>query len=322
MDKLISKGNPFSDEIQLRTFITEVVVGLRHLHASGLIHRDLAARNILLVKNDNGKVTPKIADFGMSRVIDADAEGGKTATTFGPVPWMAPEAIGDLRYSSASDIWSLGITIWEIVTGLDPSQQMDMATLAINIRDNGYHPRIQAFFPPWVVKVLNGCWSTEPLDRLTLDEILRILDPNVVVSTAKKLHPRKKKEADAAPAPANSSGASSEDAALLAELQKLKDAISAAEKQNNAVRREIEAMKSGNSVAGAAEAQFSPPSSSEPSKITKKASKRAWARSVVPGELKNVHDEGGADSAPRRITKKKSSRRNQQHGAAIQPPAQ
>jgi serine/threonine protein kinase len=82
LDKLISKGAPFPDEVQLRAFITEVVLGLRHLHASGLIHRDLAARNILLVKDASGKLTPKIADFGMSRIVDPESEGGKTATTF------------------------------------------------------------------------------------------------------------------------------------------------------------------------------------------------------------------------------------------------
>lgn len=289
LDKLVQKGSPFKDELEVRAFITEIVQGLRHLHSHNLIHRDLACRNILLVKDSaTGKLTPKIADFGMSRVLSADEAQGKTVTTFGPVPWMAPEAIGELRYSTASDVWSLGVAIWELITGLDPAQQMELTDLAIAIRDKGHHPRIQNFFPSWVQKILNGCWAMEPLDRLTLDEILRILDPNVVVTTAIKKQPKQAKGASEQPAPSGAAKDHADDPALLLEVKKLKEAIESAEKRNNELRKEIEALNP------------------QPPAITKKQSKRAWARSVAPSTLKNVYDE---DADGPKLTKKKSSRR-------------
>jgi hypothetical protein len=88
---------------------------------------------------------------------------------------MAPETLTNLSYSRRSDIWSLGVTIWEIISGLDPSQQMDLVTLAKEIRDNGFHPFIPPFIPEYLVEIMEGCWQFNPRERLSLDEILEIL---------------------------------------------------------------------------------------------------------------------------------------------------
>jgi len=89
---------------------------------------------------------------------------------------MAPEAISKLQYSVQSDIWSLGITFWEVCTGQDPSKAADLVTLAVQIRDNFYHPRIPPFAPIWLQEILKGCWQAYPSDRISIDEIIRILE--------------------------------------------------------------------------------------------------------------------------------------------------
>jgi serine/threonine protein kinase len=88
---------------------------------------------------------------------------------------MAPEAIGELNYSPESDVWSLGITIWELVTRQDPSKQMGLVDLAVAIRDTGYHPKIPAWAPDWLREIFDGCWRKKPEERMTLDDILSVL---------------------------------------------------------------------------------------------------------------------------------------------------
>merc|ERR1712146_108664 len=84
--------------------------GMSHLHTEGIIHRDLATRNILLSEG----LTPKISDFGLSR-FGAPDDDNQTKSDVGPLKWMAPEAIKARVYGKKTDVWSYGVTVWEIV---------------------------------------------------------------------------------------------------------------------------------------------------------------------------------------------------------------
>jgi proto-oncogene tyrosine-protein kinase Ret len=78
-----------------------------------IVHRDLACRNVLV---GEGKVL-KIADFGMSRAVDAEDQV-YVKTTKGRLPWkwMAIESITNREFTPATDVWSYGVTLWEIAT--------------------------------------------------------------------------------------------------------------------------------------------------------------------------------------------------------------
>jgi len=103
--------------------------GILHLHTEGIIHRDIAARNILLTSS----LSPKVSDFGMSRVMGDQADAHKTQSAVGPIRWMAPEALCDGEYSQKTDSYAFGCLLYEIMTRKVPFVELDLAQVASKV---------------------------------------------------------------------------------------------------------------------------------------------------------------------------------------------
>jgi predicted Ser/Thr protein kinase len=147
--------------------IKGIARGLYHLHTNNIVHRDLAARNVLLNKSG----TPKISDFGMSRVLKSEAEKGKTRTNYGPIRWMAPESLRELQYSTKSDVWSFGIVLYEIVSRNEPHIDVDPLEVAVKIKNESYHPSIPQGVNSVLSEIMLSCWQADPNNRPSMEQI-------------------------------------------------------------------------------------------------------------------------------------------------------
>lgn len=105
----------------VNAIIKDILQGLAYLHENGIAHRDLKPKNILLSKDKKGKLTAKIADFGISKRMDAD-DAMMSSQLMGSVEYMAPEQFAPAMFGMNQklgtnvDLWSLGIIIYELYT--------------------------------------------------------------------------------------------------------------------------------------------------------------------------------------------------------------
>jgi tRNA A-37 threonylcarbamoyl transferase component Bud32 len=152
----------------------EVCGALAFLHSLGIVHRDIAARNVLL----DGSGCSKLADLGLSRVLEDKYGEQQTASTIGPVRWMAPEAISARQYSSASDAYSFGVLLWELWTnGALPYQSMaSVGDVALHVIRDNMRPEIDdELVPASHAHVMRALWDTDPALRPTTLDVLRLL---------------------------------------------------------------------------------------------------------------------------------------------------
>lgn len=125
-DKLFEQPRVIT-EYNLKNWSIEVVSGMEHLELKKVVHRDLAVRNILLGSN----LQAKISDFGLSRTYEGE-EYTQTKDYKIPIKWYAPESIERSRFTSKSDVWSFGITLWEMWTYGDVPYGDDNGTEVYN----------------------------------------------------------------------------------------------------------------------------------------------------------------------------------------------
>jgi serine/threonine protein kinase len=119
------------EERWIVVIVRETLIALSYLHKSNVIHRDIKTANILI--ESTGKVV--LCDFGVSALLSSSHS--KRTTFIGTPHYMAPEVLTSSSYDSKADIWSLGITLYEMATGLQPLAeipQMQAITLIPKVK--------------------------------------------------------------------------------------------------------------------------------------------------------------------------------------------
>ena len=170
----IIKPNRFGvfPESLVAVYIAQVLEGLAYLHEQGVIHRDIKGANILTTKE--GLV--KLADFGVATRLVGEAGDGpqaveSTALVAGTPYWMAPEVIEMAGVSPASDIWSVGCTIIELLTGSPPYFDLNPMTALFRIVQDACPP-IPEGISPALDNLLRQCFAKQPRNRPTARQLL------------------------------------------------------------------------------------------------------------------------------------------------------
>ncbi|KAI1186115.1 hypothetical protein F5B17DRAFT_441335 [Nemania serpens] len=147
-------------------YMTQVLLGLQYLHDQGVIHRDIKGANILTTKD--GKV--KLADFGVSTSTLAGPD--KEAQVVGTPYWMAPEIIELSGATPASDIWSLGCTVIELLSGKPPYHHLQaMPALFAIVNDD--HPPLPEGVSSAARDFLMQCFQKDPNLRVSARKLLK-----------------------------------------------------------------------------------------------------------------------------------------------------
>jgi len=169
-ESLLSKLNragsvPVSEAIEI---VRQICAGLREAHAQGIVHRDLKPANIMLDRRG----TVKIMDFGVARLVQGS--GPMTGTIVGTPAYMAPEQAELKPVSPATDIYALGLVLYEMVTG-GPAFAGDppVAVALKQIRDYPKRPReIVPNLSPFVEAVIMKCIQKDSAKRYrSVDEL-------------------------------------------------------------------------------------------------------------------------------------------------------
>ncbi|GLI76950.1 protein kinase of the mitotic exit network [Penicillium ochrochloron] len=145
-------------------YMSQVLHGLLYLHEQGVIHRDIKGANILTTKE--GLV--KLADFGVASRTTGLSESSVVGTPY----WMAPEVIELSGATTASDIWSLGCTVIELLEGKPPYHNLQpMPALFRIVNDD--HPPLPQGASPAVKDFLMQCFQKDPNLRVSARKLLK-----------------------------------------------------------------------------------------------------------------------------------------------------
>ena len=123
----------FPEEVILKYFI-QICKGLNYIHSKNIIHRDIKSQNIFLMKNG----TIKIGDFGIAKTLTKTISNAMTV--IGTPYYFSPEIINGEPYNYKSDIWSLGVLLYEMCTLKLPFDSSNLAQLSIKIIRGNYEP--------------------------------------------------------------------------------------------------------------------------------------------------------------------------------------
>ncbi|CAI5724144.1 unnamed protein product [Hyaloperonospora brassicae] len=155
------------DQEMRSRFIYDTAKGMSYLHhfERPILHRDLKSPNLLVDKNFN----IKLSDFGLARV---KAHVQTMTGNCGTVQWMAPEVLGNQKYTEKADVFSFGIVIWEIVTGECPYDGMSQIQAALGVLNRNLRPNIPRDCPPFFSRLMKACWNRQPELRPSFPHIV------------------------------------------------------------------------------------------------------------------------------------------------------
>lgn len=158
--------------------VLEIARAIKFLHSNNIIHRDVKPHNILVFSLEpKATVHVKLTDFGTSKFVPDTSSVNMTKYT-GTAKYMAPETFGvDPRFTLSADVYSFGLLMWEVVTGLDAFSEKKY-TWQSNIEEfvlAGNRMPIPEEMDPRLASIIEQCWSQDPLKRPSITHVIQQL---------------------------------------------------------------------------------------------------------------------------------------------------
>jgi serine/threonine-protein kinase len=171
LDAWIRERGPLSVE-QAVEFVLQACEALAEAHALGIVHRDLKPANLFCIRRADGLLSIKVLDFGISKMLDARLSGSpsmtRTASAMGSPLYMSPEQMRSSKDVDAlTDIWALGVVLFELITGRPAFSADTVMELAIKVASEPA-PSIRSFrpdVPEAIEAVIHRCLEKEASQR-------------------------------------------------------------------------------------------------------------------------------------------------------------
>jgi serine/threonine-protein kinase len=161
--RLIAEGD---DPRRVIDVLAQVADGLAHAHARGVVHRDIKPDNVLVSRSNRAA----IADFGLARVSDAASLTG--SALLGTAKYMSPEQAQGKKASASSDVYSLGVMMYEAITGGVPfASETQHGFIFKHVSEVPPRPILRAGFPAPLARLALDCLAKDPDARPAMDEV-------------------------------------------------------------------------------------------------------------------------------------------------------
>jgi serine/threonine protein kinase len=181
LNDLITQPQPVD---RLLNILIQTGHGLAAAHAKGIIHRDMKPENIFVTVGPQGEDVPKLLDFGIAKVSGNDGQNHltRTGTIFGTPFYMAPEQALGNPVDARTDIYAVGVIMYEVFCGSLPFQgESFMGILTQHITTEPEPPAQRAAkngrqLPPGLAEIISRCMRKNPAERFgTMDELVNSL---------------------------------------------------------------------------------------------------------------------------------------------------
>src|SRR3954452_14678381 len=143
-----------------------IISGLKDIHNANIIHKDYYSGNIFITS-----ISSVTGDLGISKSAIESSDDNDNEI-YGIIPYVAPEIFQGQKYTKASDVYSFGMIMWELMTGRRPFwDHVHDTELIIKICD-GLHPPILTNAPEGYIELMQECWNLDPNKRPTVADLM------------------------------------------------------------------------------------------------------------------------------------------------------